>query len=116
MVDYLPRELQEGLAAARLSRARDRARLRVQLGDELYPILRFWDQGFALDARGVPSLRGLVDVFDGSRHVLQCLIIASEIEGDELICEYKWARKASDQAPADFVPETPRPAGLLPRL
>ena len=36
-----------------------------------------------------PSLRGLVDVYDGARHIFQCLIVASTVENGEIVCEFK---------------------------
>ena len=85
MTDYLPKDVQEGLLAARKRDLKRRSRLRIHAGDEVYPILRFWQTGFALDADQVQHIRGLVDIYDGSRHLYQSLIIASDIEAGELI-------------------------------
>lgn len=114
MLEYLPKDVQEGLAAARRGAARKRSRLRAQVGDEFHPILRFWDRGFALEADVAPAPRGLVDVYDGGRHLLQCLIVASEIEAGELICEYKWIRRVAEKPPSDFARDEQAPVGLLP--
>jgi hypothetical protein len=116
MLEFLPKEVREGLEAARKRDLKRKSRLRVQVGDTVYPVLRFWDNGFALDADFSPSkLRGLVDVFDGSRHVFQCLIMASGIEDGELVCDFKRATAVSDRAPLDFWRDENAPVGYLPK-
>ena len=116
MLEFLPKEVREGLEAARKRDLKRKARLRVEVGDAVYPVLRFWDNGFALDADFSPGkLRGLVDVYDGSRHVFQCLIVASSIENGELVCDFKRATAVTDRAPLDFWRRDDAPAGYLPK-
>ena len=116
MSEFLPKEVRAGLEEARKRDLRRRARLRVQVGDEVYPILRMWDDGFALDADQVTQLRGLVDVYDGARHLSQCLIIASDVAEGELICTMKRATQAVETAPVDFEIDEAAPVALIPRL
>ncbi|MDQ2090757.1 hypothetical protein [Marimonas arenosa] len=116
MTDFLTKELREGLAQARKLAAKRNARLRVQVGEETYPVLRIWDNGFSLDAEDAPHMRGLVDLYEGGRHKAQCLIIASEEDGDEMRFEYKRATEAHDSAPVDFVREDGAPVALIERL
>ena len=116
MLEFLPNYVREGLEAARQRDQKRRSRLRVQVGEAVFPVLRFWHDGFALDADLSPGkLRGLVDVYDGSRHVLQCLIVASGIENGELVCDFKRATVVSDRAPLDFWRDENAPVGYLPR-
>jgi len=115
MTDFLPKDVQEGLDAARKRDLKRRSRLRVMAGDEVYPILRFWGTGFALDADQVQQIRGLVDIYDGARHIYQSLIIASDVEAGELICVMKRSTAAHDKAPLDYVRDEDAPAGYLPR-
>ena len=116
MLEFLPKEVREGLEAARKRDLKRKSRLRVQVGDAVYPVLRLWDNGFALDADFSPGkLRGLVDVFDGSRHVFQCLIMASSIDDGELVCDFKRATAVSDRAAADYWRGENTPAGYLTR-
>ncbi|MCT8330015.1 hypothetical protein [Albidovulum sediminis] len=115
MSDFLPKEVRAGLEEARKRDLRKRSRLRVLVGDEVYPILRFWEDGFALDADQVAHLRGLVDIYDGSRHLWQSLIIASEVEAGELICVMKRSTAAAERAPLDYVRDENAPVGYLPR-
>ena len=114
MFEFLSKEVREGLDAARKTALKRKSRLRVQVGDAVYPVLRFWQDGFALDADFSPSkLRGLVDVYDGSRHIFQCLIMASSIEDGELVCDFKRATAVSDRAPLDFWRDENAPVAYL---
>jgi len=116
MTSFLPKDILDGLdAARRLARSR-RSRMRVRMGERTYPVLRFWDGGLALAAEDAPKLRGLVDVYDGARHLAQCLIVASGQEGDEMVYEFKRATMAAERPPVDFARSDEAPAGLLPRL
>lgn len=115
MSEFLPKEVRAGLEEARRRDLVKRSRLRVLAGDEIYPILRQWEDGFSLDAGQVAHLRGLVDIFEGSRHLSQCLIVASGIEGGELICTMKRSTAAIDRAPLDFERDENAPSGYLPR-
>jgi len=81
MTTFLPKEVAEGLEAARKQALRKNSRLRVQAGTDIFTVLKYWDSGFSVDLQDAPQLRGLVDLYDGSRHLYQCLIVASEEEG-----------------------------------
>jgi hypothetical protein len=114
MLEFLPKEVRDGLEAARKKDLKRKSRLRVQVGDAIYPVLRFWQDGFALDADFSPGkLRGLVDVYDGSRHIFQCLIMASSIEYGELVCDFKRATAVTERAPLDFWRDENAPVGYL---
>ncbi len=115
MLEFLPDYLREGLEHARKRQARRRSRLHVQVGDAVFPILRMWAGGFALDGALSPRLRGLVDVYDGPRHILHCLIIASDADGGEIMCEFKQSSPAGDRPPVDFWRGDEGPAGYLTR-
>jgi hypothetical protein len=115
MLEFLPKDLRDGLEAARKKRLRRQSRLRVEVGDVVYPVLRFWQGGFALDADlSLGKLRGLVDLYDGSRHIFQCLIVASAVEDGELVCDFKRATAVSDRAALDFWRDENAPVGYLP--
>lgn len=115
MLEFLPQEIRDGLDAARKRDWKRRSRLRVQLGEAVFPIIRMWDNGLALDAERTPHLRGLVDVYDGANHIFQCLIVASTAENGELICDFKRSTPVADRAALDFVEDTHKPAGYLPK-
>ena len=116
MSEFLPQEVRADLDAQRRSDLKRRSRLRVQVDNDLYPVLRLTHDYFTVDAADVTHLRGLVDLFDGARHVRQCLIIASDVEGGELICTMKWSRIVTETAPLDYVRDENAPSGFLPRF
>ena len=92
---------------------RRQSRLRIHTDDEVFPILRFWESGFSLDIKNFPHLRGFVDLYDGAKHLYQCLVIASEESHGEMIYEFKRNTLAKKQAPIDFVRDVDAPAALL---
>lgn len=115
MLEFLSKELSDQLRAAQQTRQRRKSRLRVHVDQVEYPVLRLWVDGMALQVEGLSHLRGLVDIYDGSRHVLQCLIIASELDGNELICTFKRATAVSDKAPLDYWRDESLPVAYLPK-
>ena len=115
MSEYLSKEVREGLELARKAQLAKRSRLRVQIGDEVYPILRFSEKSFAIDAENAPHMRGLVDIFDGARHLYEALIVATSFDGHAMIYEFKRNTLATDRAPLDFARDPETPAGLLVR-
>ncbi|MXU64033.1 hypothetical protein [Oceanomicrobium pacificus] len=113
---FLSDEVLEGLRRARKRAAAKQSRLRVQAGDRDYRVLRDWDGGFALQASDAPNLRGVVDLYDGPRHLSRCLIIHAVPEGDELRYEYKLRADVRSQPPRDFASDDPQPAALIPNF
>mgnify|MGYP006910658232 CR=1 FL=1 len=112
---FLTPELQAGLDAARKLTGRAKARFRIEEDGHSYPVLRLWDAGFAIEAQGAPKLRGLVDLYDGGRQMMQCLIVASEEVNGEMRYEFKRSTAAMDRAPLDFVRDENAPVGLIAR-
>lgn len=115
MSEFLPKEVRQGLEIARKRALRKSSRLRVHTDDEIFPILRYWDDGFALDPVNAPHLRGHVDIYDGSRHLYQCLIVASDMDGVEMKYEFKRSTSAVDAAPLDYVRPVDAPVALIGR-
>lgn len=115
MLEFLPKEVRDGLDAARNRDYARKSRLRIHVNGAVFPILRFWHEGFALDSSHAPNLRGLVDVYDGARHVFQCLIVASEIENGVLVCDFKRSTPVTDRAPLDYWRDENAPVAYLPR-
>lgn len=114
-MEYLPKEVSAGLALARKSKQKSASRMRVRTGAQTFTILRHWQNGFALDADEATPLRGLVDVYDGPRHVSNCLIVASESDGNEILCEYKRVTPALDRPPQDYEVDEGAPIALIGR-
>jgi hypothetical protein len=115
MSSFLPQSVRDELAAAQKSARRRRATRVVHIGDEAYPILEMTAEGFSVDAADAPRLRGLIDIFDGPRHLYQALIVASEQQGDLMRYEFKRNTAASATAPLDFEASADRPVALLTR-
>ena len=113
MDTFISNEVLEGIKRARkLAEARSK-RLRVRVDDLEYPVMRMWNSGFSVDRESVPNLRGLVDLVDGSRHLAQCLIIRSEVEGDTVKYEFKRRTEAAKEAPIDYVADANAPVAYL---
>ena len=109
----LSKEIQAGLEAARTESLRKASRLRVEVDGTYHRVLRFWSTGFSLKAENAPQLRGLVDLYDGSIHLFQCLVIAVDEEDGEMLFEFKRATKVSNKAALDFEKSGGAPAGLI---
>jgi hypothetical protein len=115
MDSHLSDEVLAGLRRARRLAMGKHNRLRVRAGDELFPVLAIRDDGFDLDAGVAPPLRGLVDLFDGGRHLAQCLIIRSEPEGDLIRYDFKRRTDVTDRPASDFARPDDAPVALLGR-
>jgi hypothetical protein len=113
MEERFSREMLAELHAAQRAQQRRRSRLRIDLDGRHYPVLRLWKTGFAVAVEDAPQLRGLVDVYDGSVHLFQCLIVASSEDTGEMLYEFKRATAATDRAPLDFEQADTAPAGLI---
>ncbi|MGJ8545812.1 MAG: hypothetical protein ACSHWZ_10245 [Sulfitobacter sp.] len=109
----LSKEVQSGLDQARMDAMKKSSRLRIDHGGTLHRVLRLWKTGFAMEAETAPHLRGLVDIYDGAKHLFQCLIIAAEEENGEMLFEFKRATPVSETAPLDFEKDQNAPVALI---
>ncbi len=114
MSTYISMAVQDALHQAHTSKMKHKNRLRVQIDDKFFPVLHMWNDGFAVEAITVPQLRGLVDLYEGSRHLSQCLIVAANEEYGEVRYDFKRSTAATEQPPVDFYRAPDAPAGLLP--
>ncbi len=108
-------DVMAGLQKARMNDAMKKNRLRVHVDDDIRPILLLWEDGFSMIAGSAPNLRGFVDIYDGSKHLLQCLVIRSELDGDVLNYEFKRWTRAMDTPPKDFAEDENAPVALIGR-
>lgn len=115
MLESLPQSIWNELHQAQNKAAQKRHRLRVEAAGQSYRVLRMTAEGFVLDATDAPNLRGLVDLYDGGRHLSQCLIVAAQEDAGEMIYDFKRNTAAGDGAPLDFVREADAPIALLGR-
>lgn len=109
----LSKEIQAGLDAARVTSMRKASRLRIEVDGINHKVLRHWDTGFSMDAVTAPQLRGLVDLYDGSIHLFQCLIVAAQEENGEMQFEFKRATKVTEKAALDFEKAADAPVALI---
>jgi hypothetical protein len=115
MADFLPQSIQDELAQARKAARRKKSRWSVHIADEAVPIVEYNSTGFAVDADDAPRLRGLIDIFEGSRHLFQALIVASARDGDVMRYEFKRNTAAGVKPPSDFDEGADAPTILLPK-
>ena len=113
MTTFLSKEVHADLTRAQKEKKLKKSRLRVEFNGALVPVLKLWDNGFSMDSEYAPQLRGLVDIFDGSRHLSQCLIIASTEENGEIHFEFKRSTDVADTPALDFVLPKNKPVALL---
>jgi len=113
MEAFFSDEVLDGLKAARKKAERQKNRLCVHVGDDVYSVIKCWETGFSVDLDTVPKLRGLVDLYDGSRHLSQCLIMGAETDGDLMTYDFKRRTEAADRAALDYEQETVAPVALL---
>jgi hypothetical protein len=109
---FISKEIQDGLDLARVKSLKESSRLRAHVDGKMLPVLKMSKTGFTTEAGG-PALRGFVDLFDGSLHLFQCLIIAVQEENGEMHYEYKRATAVADKAALDFEKIESSPIGLL---
>lgn len=113
MMEFLPVDIREGLERAQRRASPRSRRLAVHLGNAAYPILRFWEDGFAIDAATIQRLRGFVEIHEGPRQILSCLIQATDVQDGELICTFKWIAPVRDRAALDYEVDEDVPMLLL---
>ncbi len=116
MTEFLTKEMREAMEAARRAAQRRSGKLCIHDGDDLHPVLRMWEDGFALAAKEAPILHGFVDLYDGPRHLYQCLVMTSRVEEGERIYEFKRHSRVADKPPVDFEQAEDVPALRLPPL
>ncbi|MDA9207894.1 hypothetical protein N9O61_03320 [Octadecabacter sp.] len=114
-MDRLPDSITAELQAANKRSARRKNRLRVEANGQSLPVVRMLTEGFIVEQGSEKRLRGLVDLYDGGRHVSQCLIVAASQEGDLMRYDFKRNTSATDGAPLDFVRDENAPIALLAR-
>jgi hypothetical protein len=109
----LSKDIQAGLDAARMDSLRKSSKLRIEVDNTHHKVLRYWGEGFSLDAASAPQLRGLVDLYDGSVHLFQCLIVAGQEESGEMQYEFKRATKVCEKPALDFEGSVDAPVALI---
>ena len=115
MLESLPQSIWNEMHAAQHKSAARKTRLRVEANGQSHKIIRLLPEGFVVDRSDAPKLRGLVDIYEGSRHLSQCLIVAATADGHRMEYEFKRNTSATDGAPLDFERPDDAPIALLGR-
>ncbi|MEM6635956.1 MAG: hypothetical protein AAF667_08705 [Pseudomonadota bacterium] len=113
MSEFLPKEVRDGLKEAHLKNIARKSRFRLHTGDRVIPIVKLWNNGFSLQTDGSPQIRGLVDLFDGTRHIAQCLVFASSEEDGVTEYEFKRTTRPDREAPRDYAVDPAAPVALI---
>nr|WP_309503163.1 hypothetical protein [uncultured Roseovarius sp.] len=113
MTTHLPADVQAGLDAARNAALLKSQRLRIVADDTSYRVRRIWADGFSVAADDAPPPRGLVELYDGPRHLAHCLIMASGAEDGEIFFDFKQRSDVSGGQPLDFVRAPDAPVALI---
>jgi len=112
MDGYLSDVVAQALRDARRNESVKRSRLKVVVGEQTYPVLRIDDHGFSIAADAPPSIRGYVDLYDGPKRLGRQLVVLARHANGVAAYEYK-LQSAEGEAPADYVREREKVAGLL---
>ena len=115
MSTFLSKDVLSGIEAAQKSNLKNKNRLRVEFNKNHYPVMRLTQNGISVEAEVAPMIRGLVDLYDGDKHLKQCLIVASKEENGVIHFDFKRKTATQNSAPKDFYQES-RVAALIPRL
>ena len=78
MSTFLSKDVLAKIEAAKKTSSKKKNRLRVEFNKNYFPVMRLTKKGFAVEAEMAPVIRGLVYLYDGDRHLKQCLIVASK--------------------------------------
>ena len=112
---FLSKGVLAGIEAAQKTSLKKKNRLRVKFNKNYFPVMRLTKNGFSVEAEMAPMIRGLVDLYDGDRHLKQCLIVASKEENGLVYFDFKREAATQTSAPKDFYQES-TVAALIPRL
>jgi hypothetical protein len=76
--------------------------LTLECGPRAYPIVSCSRDSCLIESPDGSMPRGLVDIFDGQRHVAHCLIVLAAPEWPYLRCFFKRRTLSRVSPPADF--------------
>jgi hypothetical protein len=85
-----------------LDRRPTRPGLVLEAGSWRFPIVDLTGESVLIEARDSATLRGYADIYDGDRHVAQCLIVLAAPEGALLRCSFKRRTPFRLDPPADY--------------
>lgn len=77
-------------------------RLTMECGRLRFPVVAIGSEGCLIEALDGLVPRGLVDIWEGERHVAQCLIVLAAPDGPYLRCAFKRRTPSRREPPRDF--------------
>jgi len=93
---------QQFLQSGPLARRAVRPALVLEAGTRRFPILDLTADSCLIEAPDSATLRGYADIYDGERHLSQCLIMLAAPEGDLLRCTFKRRTAFRLDPPRDY--------------
>lgn len=113
MLEELPDDVIANLKSARGQKRFARKRFRLHSSGNVFAIEALRSDTLIIKAEPGTQIRGNVDVYEAGRHILTCLIVASQFEEGRLHCSFKRATLVRDRAPEDFPRDQEALAGYL---
>ena len=110
MESILPGDVLSAMEAGRRKNRRARTRHLVVAGERQHRIMELTEDGFVIEADGLPHLRGYVEVMLGEEVVARRLVVFAWASDGRVGYEFKHDA-ASRETPADYV--KPERLGLL---
>ncbi|MFQ3355549.1 MAG: hypothetical protein ACI8Y9_001289 [Paracoccaceae bacterium] len=114
MTGYLPKNLLEELGISLRKKPKHEPVMTVLFNNKHYPIVNFSKESFSILGSHEVKLRGLVDIHSNDEHVYQALIVASEINHDLIVFNFKRNTFIQSGPALDFEIQESVVAGLLP--
>jgi hypothetical protein len=74
----------------------------LECGARRYPIVAYGEESCLIESADGSMPRGLVDLFDGERHLAHCLIVLAAPEWPYLRCFFKRRTAPRIDPPRDF--------------
>ena len=113
MTGYLTKAVMEELGKSLKRKSEKTLKMSVRFDNIFYPILKFSEKSFSIQASHKVKLRGLVDIFLNNKHTYQALIIASESRGDVIDFTFKRNTVAQSTPALDFEKQDKAVVALL---
>jgi len=113
MTGYLPEYIIDELGKARNKKLEKSISMKVRFNDKFYPIIKFSDNSFSIQAMEDIKLRGLVDIYSNNAHSYQALIVAQQVNGDVIDFSFKRNTIIKSEPALDFEKKESLISGFL---
>lgn len=74
----------------------------LEAGTRRFPIVDLAADSCLIETSDGAALRGYADIWDGERHLAQCLLVLAAPDGDFLRCSFKRCTSFRLEPPRDF--------------